>query len=194
MRGNVVLACIAGGAACVIEVQADGSATYARTGGVPVAVAALCNVDAARQPRHCPPARYTVPTGASEMRGNVVLTCPAAGAACVIEVQADGSATYALTGGVPVAVAALCNVDAARQPRYCRRHGTRSRPGASGGTRQRRRGVSGERRRLPYRGAGRRLGNLRPHRRRACDRPFHAPATTGASRAAYPRRGPGPDC
>ncbi|MDE0205664.1 MAG: hypothetical protein OXP66_06520 [Candidatus Tectomicrobia bacterium] len=45
--------------------------------------------------------RYTVGPGASEVRGNVVVACPAGGGACVIEVRADGSAAHSRTGGAP---------------------------------------------------------------------------------------------
>ena len=43
----------------------------------------------------------TVQPGASEEHGNVVVSCPAGGDACVVTVTADGSATYARTGGIP---------------------------------------------------------------------------------------------
>ena len=104
-RGNIVLTCPAGGGACVIEVQADGSATYNRTGGAPTAMAAYATWTLPDN-HGLAVGRYTVAPGASEMRGNVVLACPAGGAACVVEVQADGSATYARTGGAPAATAA----------------------------------------------------------------------------------------
>ena len=39
--------------------------------------------------------------GASEEHGNVVLTCPAGGSACVVTVSADGMAFYDRTGGIP---------------------------------------------------------------------------------------------
>ena len=43
----------------------------------------------------------TIAPGQSEEHGNVVVSCPAGGSACVIVVAADGTASYAKTGGVP---------------------------------------------------------------------------------------------
>ena len=48
--------------------------------------------------------RYTVEPGTSEVHGNIVLTCPAGGGACVIDVEADGSAAYTRTGGAPTVI------------------------------------------------------------------------------------------
>ncbi len=42
-----------------------------------------------------------VAPGASEELGNVVVSCPAGGAACVVTVAADGTASYDRTGGTP---------------------------------------------------------------------------------------------
>ena len=49
----------------------------------------------------------TIPPGAAEEHGNVVVSCPAGGGACVLNVAADGSASYQKTGGVPSVMAAL---------------------------------------------------------------------------------------
>ena len=103
--GNVVVSCPAGGAACVVTVSADGTATYDRTGGVP-------SVMAAYQPWNLPTGHglavgeFTLQPGASDEYGNVVVSCPAGGAACVVTVSADGTATYDRTGGVPSVMAA----------------------------------------------------------------------------------------
>ena len=43
----------------------------------------------------------TVQPGASDEYGDVVVSCPAGGSACVVNVAADGSATYNKTGGMP---------------------------------------------------------------------------------------------
>ena len=51
--------------------------------------------------------RVTVPPGAAEEHGNVVVSCPAGGEACVLNVAADGSASYQKTGGMPSLMAAL---------------------------------------------------------------------------------------
>ena len=49
----------------------------------------------------------TIPPGAEEEHGNVVVRCPAGGEACVLNVAADGSASYQKTGGMPSLMAAL---------------------------------------------------------------------------------------
>ena len=103
--GNVVVSCPAGGAVCVATVAADGSASYARTGGVPTVVAAYGSWNL--PPGHGLAAgEIRVASGASRELGNVVVSCPAGGAVCVATVAADGSASYARTGGVPVVAAA----------------------------------------------------------------------------------------
>ena len=43
----------------------------------------------------------TVQSGASDEHGDVVVSCPAGGSACVVNVAANGSATYDRTGGMP---------------------------------------------------------------------------------------------
>lgn len=43
----------------------------------------------------------TLAPGTSQEQGNVVLSCPAGGPACVVTVMADGTATYHRTGGMP---------------------------------------------------------------------------------------------
>ena len=46
--------------------------------------------------------RFTIQPGASDTHGNVVVSCPVGGSACVITVSADSTATYDNTGGTPV--------------------------------------------------------------------------------------------
>ena len=45
--------------------------------------------------------RFTVAPGASKERGNVEVSCPAVGPACVVSVADDGNVRYESTGGVP---------------------------------------------------------------------------------------------
>ena len=99
-HGNVVVWCPAGGAACVLTVAVDGTATYDRTGGMP-------SFTAAQGSQELPgghglaTGEITVAPGAMQEHGNVVVWCPAGGAACVLTVAADGTATYDRTGGMP---------------------------------------------------------------------------------------------
>ena len=104
-HGNVEVSCPAGGSACVVTVAADGTASYDRTGGVPSVMAAF-------GPWSLPAnhgllaGMITVAPGASAGHGNVVVSCPAGGGACVVTVAADGTASYDRTGGVPDVTAA----------------------------------------------------------------------------------------
>ena len=43
----------------------------------------------------------TVAAGGSKAQGSVVVACPPGGSACVVRVSADGTTSYAVTGGVP---------------------------------------------------------------------------------------------
>ncbi len=98
-HGNVVITC-RGGSQCVVTVSADGAAVYDTTGGVPSVVAAY---DSWGLPsgHGLGPGVITVAAGASAEHGNVVVTCPPGGRACMVRVSADGTAEYARTGGVP---------------------------------------------------------------------------------------------
>ena len=99
-HGNVVVTCPAGGGDCVLTVSADGTAVYDRTGGVPSVMAAYNSWGL--PPGHgLAAAVITVAAGASKAHGNVVVTCPPGGSACVVRVSADGAAEYARTGGIP---------------------------------------------------------------------------------------------
>ncbi len=99
-HGNVVISCPAGGSACVLNVAADGSASYDRTGGMPSVMSAFAT-------QTLPPGHglsaggISVAAGQSMEHGNVVISCPAGGSACVLNVAADGSASYDRTGGMP---------------------------------------------------------------------------------------------
>ena len=105
-HGNVVVSCPAGGQACVLNVAADGSASYERTGGMPSLMSALATQ--ALPPGHGLNAgEITVAPGQSMEHGNVVVSCPAGGQACVLNVAADGSTSYERTGGMPSLMSAL---------------------------------------------------------------------------------------
>ena len=99
-HGNVVITCAAGDTGCVVTVSADGTAVYDSTGGVPSVMSAYGSWG-------LPPGYglgagvITVAPGTSEEHGNVVVTCPGGGSACIVRVSADGTAEYARTGGVP---------------------------------------------------------------------------------------------
>ena len=98
--GNVVVTCPAGGAACVVTVAADGTASYERTGGVPTVMAAYGSWNLPLG-HGLSAGEIRVAPGASRELGNVAVSCPAGGAACVVTVAADGTASYARTGGTP---------------------------------------------------------------------------------------------
>ena len=105
-HGNVVVSCPAGGQACVLNVAADGSASYERTGGMPSTMPALATQ--ALPPGHgLGSGEISVAPGQSMEHGNVVISCPAGGQACVLNVAADGSASYERTGGMPSLMPAL---------------------------------------------------------------------------------------
>ena len=103
--GNVVISCPAGGASCVVTVAADGTASYERIGGVPTVVAAYGSWSLPSG-HGLASGTFTVAPGGSDEHGNVVVSCPAGGASCVVTVAADGTASYERTGGVPTVAAA----------------------------------------------------------------------------------------
>ncbi len=55
-----------------------------------------------------------VAPGGSKEHGNVVVSCPAGGSACIVTVAADGTATYDSTGGVPTVTALRYSRDYSR--------------------------------------------------------------------------------
>ena len=98
-HGNVVVECRPGSGACVVTVMADGTALYDREGGVP---RVRPRYDAWGPLGHgLTTGEITVAAGVSSEHGNMVVTCPSGGSACVVRVLADGMAAYAATGGVP---------------------------------------------------------------------------------------------
>ena len=104
-HGNVVISCPPGGDACVFTVNADGTASYAKTGGMPSFAAARI-AQTLPEGHGLTGGQFTIPAGATEEHGNVVISCPPGGDACVFTVNADGTASYAKTGGMPSFAAA----------------------------------------------------------------------------------------
>ena len=101
-RGNVELSCPAGGSACVVSVADDGTVQYERTGGMPTVMPALTALD--RLPSNhgfAPMDELTIQPGASQEQGNLELSCPETGHACVVSVADDGAVRYERTGGMP---------------------------------------------------------------------------------------------
>ena len=99
-HGNVEVSCPGGGPACVVSVAADGTVEYERTGGMPAIMSASESLTIP-QVHGLSEGSITVQAGASEEYANVILSCPASGAACVVTVAIDGMVTYARTGGAP---------------------------------------------------------------------------------------------
>ena len=102
--GNVNVSCPSGGRACVLTIASGGATdgSYPRTGGTPTVEPALESVDLPSG-HGIPPNTYTIPAGATEEHGNVAISCPAGGMACVVIVTSPAAATgtYQLTGGEP---------------------------------------------------------------------------------------------
>ena len=99
-HGKVEVTCPSGGSDCVVTVSADGTAVYHRPGGVPSVVAAYGSWGLPLG-HGLGAGVITVAAGTTEEHGNVVVTCPPGGSACVVRVSEDGAAEYARTGGVP---------------------------------------------------------------------------------------------
>ena len=112
-HGNVDITCPADGLACVIVVAQDGTITYKATGGEPTVV--LTDTVIAAGTTALPTGHGLMATGETpievaagetDKHGNVDITCPAGGLACVIVVAADGTITYKTRGGIPTITAA----------------------------------------------------------------------------------------
>ena len=99
-HGNVILSCPAGGVACVLTIATDGMVAYARTGGMPSVMFASESLTIP-EVHGLSEGLITVQPGASEEHGNVILSCPASGVACVLTIATDGMVAYARTGGTP---------------------------------------------------------------------------------------------
>ena len=105
-RGNVGVSCPADGSACVVTVAEDGSVVYDKTGGMPTFMSVLAALMAPLG-HGLSAGEFSVEPGASEERGNVGVSCPADGSACVVTVAEDGSVVYDKTGGMPTFMSAL---------------------------------------------------------------------------------------
>ena len=116
-HGNVAISCPAGGMACVVSVASldAATATYAQTGGTPTieTVTGMVNLPTGHA---IPTARYTIEPGTTVEYGNVVVSCPAGGMACVLNVASSDAATasYEETGGTPAVASVL--IDLAQLP------------------------------------------------------------------------------
>ena len=119
-RGNVVITCPAGGPACEVTVAPDGAVTYRETGGTPTVIAAL-EPFAVPANHGLAAGDLMVAPGATETRGNVVITCPAGGPACEVIVAANGTAQVSKTGATPTVMPAQAALEFARQSRPQRR-------------------------------------------------------------------------
>ena len=93
--------CPAGGAACVVSVAADGTLVYKRSGGVPVIAHPLPVSGVPRDHGLARRDAFTVQPGATEKRGNLEISCPGGGAACVLSVTAGLLVKYDPAGGIP---------------------------------------------------------------------------------------------
>ena len=104
---NVDVSCPAGGPSCVFGVARDGMITYRATGGTPTIVAATAVLTEIPTNHGIASADdITVQPGSTERLGNVDVSCPAGGPACVFSVAGDGTVAYRATGGMPTVVAA----------------------------------------------------------------------------------------
>ena len=109
-NGKVNITCPAGGEACVVAVTDDG-ATYEATGGTPTVAAALDPINVAGVGDNhglTGSDRIEVAAGMMKRIGNVAVSCPAGGAACVVV-----GATYEATGATPTVAVAHDPIDVA---------------------------------------------------------------------------------
>ncbi len=102
-RGNVNIACPAGGMGCTVVVE-GGAVKYLATGGAPVLTAARGDVTAPGN--HGVTGTVKVSAGAAMRNGNVDIACPAGGADCTL-VAENGAVKYLTAGGAPILTAAL---------------------------------------------------------------------------------------
>ena len=101
-HGNVEVTCPAGGLACVLNVGQDGAVGYWTTGGIPSLTPAVDSVVGVPADHGIEPVEgIRIEPGSTERHGNVEVTCPAGGLACVLNVGQDGAVGYWTTGGVP---------------------------------------------------------------------------------------------
>ena len=114
--GNVDVSCPTGGPSCVFGVARDGMIAYRATGGTPtIAAATAVLTDIPTNHDIAPANEITIQSGNSERLGNVDVSCPAGGPACVFSVAGDGTVAYRATGGIPtvmVVTAVLTDIPA----------------------------------------------------------------------------------
>ena len=105
--GNVVVSCPSGGMPCMLRVSSPtaSTGTFERNGGEPEIMAAVGSLNLPEN--HMIPAdSYTIAAGDSMEYGNVEVSCPPGGGACVLTVPSSTAteATYEKTGGRPQVV------------------------------------------------------------------------------------------
>ena len=114
--GNVGVTCPARGMACVLTVGSASAATgtYRRTGGMPT-ITSLTTALALPAGHRIGAATYTIHPDHQLEIGNVVISCPAGGADCVVTVASldAETASYEETGGRPTVMAVLVAFDIA---------------------------------------------------------------------------------
>ena len=104
MLGKVDVSCPRGDMACVLTVASNDAATgtFQLTGGEP-AIESASNFVALPTGHAIPADTYTVQAGVTDEYGNVMISCPAGGMPCVLNVASPtaSSGTYEATGGTP---------------------------------------------------------------------------------------------
>ena len=100
--------------ACVLIVPSStaSTATYETTGGMPTVRPVLASVDLPTG-HAVAPDTYTIQPGETRGLGNVDVSCPSGGLACVLTVGSANAMTgsYRRTGGTPTVEPAFASVD-----------------------------------------------------------------------------------
>ena len=100
--GNVEVSCPAGRSSCVLNVAIDGTISYEANGGLPSIVPVQMTLaDVPDNHGISATNEIEVAAGSTARHGNVDVSCPASGPACVLTVARGNQLTYAITGGVP---------------------------------------------------------------------------------------------
>ena len=114
MLGNAEVSCPQGEAACVLIVGSSTATTgtYEAMGGTPTIMPARASVNLPGG-HGIPADTYTIQAGDSRMLGNVDISCPSGGMACLLTVASSSATTgtYAETGGKPTVAPALASVN-----------------------------------------------------------------------------------
>ena len=103
-HGNVTVTCPAGGSACMVTVGADGSVSYAESGGMPTIAPSLAEIMDIPSDHGITVGEFTVAPGSTDQHGTVRVSCPAGISACMVTVAANGDVNYVKTGGIPTFV------------------------------------------------------------------------------------------